>query len=305
MLFRSDFSLVIVQPNILQIHKWAPDRLRFNIDTLVRLSQQSRLQPQSGITYKPKLFIWPEAAVPYVIESEGGFARYITQYLQPGDYLIVGAPRQGDTAHKHFNSLVVLDHQGKILTSYDKAHLVPYGEYVPYRQFMPDFIEILSPGDHEYSPGIGLKTLSIKGLPSFSPLICYEAIFTQEVIKQGPGERPKWLLNLTNDGWYLDSAGIYQHLHLTRMRAIEEGIPLVRVVYRGISAVFDANGRFTAQIPFDEAQGLVTQLPQPLAARTLYSLYGSTPYGILLLIFGLFMISLMVYFVKRRQEKII
>ncbi len=294
----TNFDLVIVQPNILQIHKWAPDRLRFNIDTLVRLSQQSRLQPQLGTKYKPKIFIWPEASVPYLIQSGTAFSKYITQPLEPGDYLILGAPRHDALTDRHFNSLLVLDHEGQILKTYDKTHLVPFGEYVPYRNVLPSFVEQLAPGDHEYSPGEGIKTLDVPGIPTFSPLICYEAIFTQEVLTETNGERPKWLLNLTNDGWYLDSAGIYQHLHLTRMRAIEEGIPLVRVVYRGISAVFDGNGRMTSQIPFDEAQGLVTQLPRSLENRTFYSIYGSSLYVLMLLLLGLFMLCLTIYSIK-------
>ncbi|HBN22010.1 MAG TPA: apolipoprotein N-acyltransferase [Holosporales bacterium] len=306
--FYTDFDLVLVQPNILQIHKWDNDRLRSNIETHLRLSQQGRLLPQVGTTYKPKLFIWPEASVPYLVDSKSPFAKYVSQILQEGDYLILGGPRRNEEKGAHYNSLSILNHQGEVVGIYDKAHLVPYGEYVPYREFLPESLEKLSPGEHDYTAGEGLKTLSIKGFPSFSPLICYEAIFTQEVIQEGDvtsnQKRPSWMLNLTNDGWYLDSAGIYQHLQLTRMRAIEEGIPLVRVVYKGVSAVFDGNGRLSAQIPFDQAQGLVTQLPQPLKMKTFYSLHGQKIYALILLVLSVFMILLGLYTLKIRRNEV-
>lgn len=306
--FYTDFDLVLVQPNILQIHKWDNDRLRSNIETHLRLSQQGRLQPQVGTAYKPKLFIWPEASVPYLVESNSPFAKYISQILREGDYLILGGPRRNEEKGSHYNSLSILNHKGEVVDTYDKAHLVPYGEYVPYREFLPDVLEKLSPGDYDYSAGPGIRTLFIKGFPSFSPLICYEAIFTQEVIQKGSAtadqSRPSWMLNLTNDGWYLDSAGIYQHLQLTRMRAIEEGIPLVRVVYKGISAIFDGNGRLSAQIPFDQAQGLVTQLPQPLKTKTFYSLYGQKIYTLILLVLSVFMILLGLYTLKTRRNEV-
>lgn len=298
--FYTDFDLVLVQPNILQIHKWDPDRLRTNVETHIRLSKQGRLQPQVGTTKKPKLFIWPEASVPYLIESQGAFARYITQMLEPGDSLILGGPRKDHTTGAHYNSLYILDHDGKVVGTYDKSHLVPYGEYIPYRQFLPDTLQILSPSASDYTAGSGIQTLSLDGFPSFSPLICYEAIFTQEVVLDAKN-RPHWMLNLTNDGWYLDSIGIYQHLQLTRMRAIEEGLPLVRVVYRGVSSVFDGNGRLSAQIPFDKAQGLVTQLPKPLEKRTIYSMYGQKFYLLLLSILILFMLLLGLYSFSKKM----
>jgi len=306
--FYTEFDLVLVQPNILQLHKWDNDRLRSNIETHLRLSQQGRLQPQVGTTYKPKLFIWPEASVPYLIESKSYFAKYVTQILQKGDYLILGGPRRNAEKGAYYNSLFILNYEGEVVGTYDKSHLVPYGEYVPYREFLPESLEKLSPGDYDYTAGEGLRTLSIEGFPSFSPLICYEAIFTQEVIpEQGAStgrKSPGWMLNLTNDGWYLDSPGIYQHLQLTRMRAIEEGIPLVRVVYRGISAVFDGNGRLSAQIPFDQAQGLVTQLPKPLKTRTFYSLHGQKIYALILLVLSIFMIVLSLYTLKTRRNEV-
>jgi apolipoprotein N-acyltransferase len=306
--FYTDFDLVLVQPNILQIHKWDNDRLRSNIETHLRLSQQGRLLPQVGTTYKPKLFIWPEASVPYRVETKSPFAKYVTQILQEGDYLILGSPRRDEEKDAHYNSLSILNHEGEIVGTYDKSHLVPYGEYVPYREFLPDALEKISPGDYDYTAGEGIQTLSIKGFPSFSPLICYEAIFTQEVIQEGRAlgdqTRPSWMLNLTNDGWYLDSAGIYQHLQLTRMRAIEEGVPLVRVVYRGISAIFDGNGRLAAKIPFDQAQGLVTQLPQPLTLKTVYRLYGQKIYALILLVLTFFMVVLGLYTLKTRRNEV-
>ncbi len=279
-----DFEVVMVQPNIRQVDKWNPQKLRDNVQRLVRLSQQSQISPLLGESPTPKLYIWPEAAVPYQIESGNPIAKHITQILKPDDVLLVGSNRYVEEGAPQeplvFNSLMALDHKGQIIGSYDKSHLVPFGEYVPLRNIMPGFVDSLAPGVGDFQKGSGLKTMRVGNFPGFSPLICYEAIFASEVID--PQDRPKWLLNITNDGWYLDSAGIYQHLHLTRMRAIEEGLSLVRVNYRGISAVFDPRGRMTAEISFDRAEGKVVKVPKANSKPTLYSQYGDKIYLVIL-----------------------
>ncbi len=288
--FYEDFEIVMVQPNIIQKKKWDSKFLQSNLETLMRFSQQSHLIPLSFNKRKPRLYIWPEASVPYSLTDKGTTAVYITQILSKGDVLIAGANRVSDTG-QHYNSLFALAPGGKILATYDKSHLVPFGEYVPYREFMPRFIDVLAPGNSEFKEGSGRETISLTSFPSFSPLICYEAIFSGQVISE-KNTRPKWLLNITNDGWYLESSGIYQHLQLTRMRAIEEGLPLVRVNYRGITSVFDANGRVTAEIPFNEGRFEVVLLPKETMTKTFFSKYRHNFYFITLFLFFVFMIGL-------------
>lgn len=285
-----EFDIVIVQPNIAQVDKWHPDKLSDNVRRLVALSNSATLQPMAAERVKPKLYIWPEAAVPYEVLSGTKVAQFITQMLGPNDVLLTGYNRSSQGAdhqdNQYFNSLVALNHQGEILGTYDKSHLVPFGEYVPFRNLMPGFVDSLAPGTGDFTKGTGLKTMTIDKFPPFSPLICYEAIFPGEVTD--PNHRPQWLLNITNDGWYLGASGIYQHLHLTRMRAIEEGMSLVRVNYRGVSAVFDSRGREVARIPFDNADGQIVSLPKPDENQPLYSLYRNFVYlgmlGALLLV---------------------
>ena len=142
-----------------------------------------------------------------------------------------------------WNSLVAIDHEGAIRASYDKSHLVPFGEYVPLRSVLP--IQKITPGTIDFSAGDGPRTITLPGLPPFSPLICYEAIFPDAVID--PAHRPDWLLNITDDAWYGNTSGPYQHVAIARLRAIEEGLPLARDGDNGISAMFDPYGRVVAR----------------------------------------------------------
>lgn len=295
----SDFDLVIVQPNIPQIYKWDRGYFDQNIEILRTLSQV----PSS----KPRVILWPEASVPYELTSDSRLARYLTQDLKEGDFLILGGfhYRYDDLGRLDgfYNSIFVLNAQGQILETYDKCHLVPFGEYVPFRPWLPSGIASVAAGMIDCVPGKGLTTVKLtETIPPFSPLVCYEAIFSGEVISSHASTRPQWLLNLTNDGWYLHSSGPYQHLHLVRMRAIEEGIPLVRVVYKGISAVFDPYGRTYASIPYGKAEGLKVSLPKPLKAPTFYSLYGQTIYFIMLLTFFLGIVMRAALLKRRRSS---
>jgi apolipoprotein N-acyltransferase len=173
----------------------------------------------------------------------------------------------------------VVDHAGTITATFDKFHLVPLGEYVPLRAYLP-FLSKITPGDFDFSAGSGPRTLDIPGLPPVAPLICYEIIFPGRVVD--PSRRPAWLLNLTNDAWFGTSTGPYQHLHQVRVRAVEEGLPLVRAANTGISAVIDSYGKVKASIPLNEAGILDEALPVALPP-TPYSTYG----GLLLIVVAL------------------
>ena len=175
-----------------------------------------------------------------------------------------------------WNSLFALDDQGRIVARYDKRDLVPFGEFLPFRPVLGRLgLEKLTRGSIDFEPGPGRQTLRLPGLPPFSPLICYEAIYPGRVVD--PEARPAWLLNVTNDAWFGRSSGPYQHLAMASMRAIEEGLPLVRAANTGISAVVDPWGRVRVRLGLDEAGVLEAALPEPLPVPTPFARFGLWP----------------------------
>jgi apolipoprotein N-acyltransferase len=181
-----------------------------------------------------------------------------------------------------WNSLDAVDDAGKIVANYDKSHLVPFGEYVPLRAILP--IGKIVGGAVDFSAGHGPRTIELPGLPPASPLICYEAIFPGAVVDAA--HRPDWLLNVTNDGWYGISSGPYQHFAAARMRAVEEGLPLVRAANTGISGIVDPYGRITESLELG-ARGVVDgALPKPLPP-TLFARLGNGIALGLMALFGL------------------
>jgi len=194
----------------------------------------------------------------------------IAALLPPGTVLITGGVRPEETtpgarvAHG-YNSVYVVDHDGSILAIYDKIHLVPFGEYLPFQQWLESIgLQQLTQVQGGFIPGERRRLLAIPGAPSALPLICYEAIFPGEAVARS-GERPGWMVNLTNDGWFGNSTGPYQHFQQARVRAIEEGLPLVRAANTGISAVVDPLGRIIKSLPLGHEGVLDAPLPRPVA----------------------------------------
>ena len=188
----------------------------------------------------------------------------------PGRGLRVEARPEGDAVlptlgrRKIYNSLIVLGHGGGLAALYDKIHLVPFGEYLPFQDFMESMGIFQMTGVRGgFSAGSGSRLLSIPGAPQARPLICYEIIFPDEILNSGP--RPGWLLNVTNDAWFGRSSGPYQHLAMARLRAIEEGLPLIRAANTGISAVVDPFGRVRDRLPLGVAGVIDAGLPGRLA----------------------------------------
>jgi apolipoprotein N-acyltransferase len=190
--------------------------------------------------------------------------------------LLTGAVRtmpRGIQPYRPWNSIHAINNKAEIVATYDKFHLVPFGEYVPFRRWV-SFTK-LTAGRTDFSAGNGPKTIQLPGLPPFSPLICYEIIFPDNVTE--PNSSARWLLNVTNDAWFGRSAGPYQHFAMARLRAVEQGIPLIRVANTGISATTDAYGRITGRLGLN-AQGIVDSgLPQSISGLTLFSRFGSLP----------------------------
>lgn len=266
----------IVQADIPQREKWAPQFRARNIREHLALSVEGR-------PAWVKAVIWPETAVPYLVASDEGARAVISGFIPDGGYLITGAPRRDlgeDGTPRIFNSMLALDKKGDIRAQYDKSHLVPFGEYVPMKQWLP--IDKVTEGSLDYTPGQGPDTVALPGLPPFSTLICYEAIFPGAVVDEE--NRPQWLVNLTNDAWYGKTAGPHQHLELARTRAVEEGMPMIRATNTGISAGFDAFGRELGVLGLDKRGYLDIRLPVAKREAPAYSRYGNTVYFLLVMI---------------------
>jgi apolipoprotein N-acyltransferase len=209
----------------------------------------------------------------------------IAALLPAGTVLITGAARAAELAPttrnlRAYNSIYVIDHDGSILSVYDKVHLVPFGEYLPFQRFLErlGFMQ-LTKVQGGFLAGDRRRALAAPRAPKFLPLICYEIIFPHDVVP--PRERAGWFLNLTNDAWFGMSAGPHQHFQQSRVRAIEEGLPLVRAANTGISAVIDPVGRIIHELPLGTEGVLDSALPQALSP-TLYSRLGDVPLGLLL-----------------------
>lgn len=280
--------LRIMQPNLPQDDKFRPSAKQKVMDLYTSLSDRATRPESQGVRDVTHL-IWPESAFPFFLEREADALARIADLLPPGVVLITGAARaeQRGGVQNVYNSIRVIGDDGAILSTYDKAHLVPFGEYLPFQDFLESLgFRQLTKVRGGFTPGTGRRALAIPRLPLAAPLICYEVIFPGRVIPDG--RRPSLLLNLTNDAWFGITPGPYQHFAQARLRTIEEGLPLVRSANNGISAVVDPYGRITAQLPLGREGVLDATLPRP-AGTTLYARLGDIPVLLtaLLLIFFL------------------
>ncbi len=216
------------------------------------------------------MVVWPETASPYALAQDAPARQAIADASGRALMTLAGTERFESPTVAH-NSLVAVAPDGGLAGVYDKAHLVPFGEYFPvYANFIL--------GEQGFVPGPGLRTMHLAGLGAIGPLICYEAIFPAQVVEQG--ERPSMLVNITNDAWFGDSAGPRQHLAAARMRTIEEGLPMVRAANTGVSTVIDAHGRMTGRLGLNEQGVLVLPVPGPLPP-TFFARFGLWSPGIL------------------------
>jgi apolipoprotein N-acyltransferase len=258
--------LRLVQPSIPQKLKWKAELLDRHLATQMRMGMGPAEEAPTHV-------FWGETAASLFLGEDAERRAVIGEFTPPGGLTITGTLRRTPPGvpFRVWNSLVAVDDRGDIVATYDKSHLVPFGEYVPFRSVLK-FAKVTA-GSTDFSSGSGRTTLRLPGLPPVSPLICYEIIFPGHVVDGQ--DRPDWLLNLTNDSWYGRSSGPYQHLAAARLRAVEEGLPLVRVANNGISAIVDPYGRVIAQLGLG-AQGVVDgPLPRPLVTPTAYARMGN------------------------------
>jgi apolipoprotein N-acyltransferase len=267
-----DVKIRIVQPNIAQEEKnrggSGPDILRRHLE----MSDRSTGTHARGLADVTHLF-WPEAAFPFILDRESRAMEAIAQALAPGGTILVtGAIRAEEAPEtarrfRFYNAIQMFDREG-LQATYDKMHLVPFGEYLPFENLLravglQQFVRVV--GGFSASPR--RRPLDIPGLPGSLPIICFETIFPHE-IAPAEGSRPV-MVNVTNDAWFGSTAGPYQHLAQARLRTIEFGLPMIRVANSGISAVIDPYGRLVAQASLGVAEVLDAPLPAP-GGHTLY-----------------------------------
>jgi apolipoprotein N-acyltransferase len=232
------------------------------------------------------VLIWPESAFPFFLAREPDELAEIAQLLHGGTVLITGAVRLAEPVNPTdplaYNSIYVIDREGSIASLYDKVHLVPFGEYLPFQDLLESLgLQQLTKQRGGFLAGDRHRLIAVPGAPMALPLICYEIIFPGEVAPKG--DRPGWIVNVTNDGWFGISTGPYQHFHQARVRAIEEGLPLVRAANTGISAVVDPLGRVINSLALGSEGVIDAPLPRPVEPPV-YTRFGDTPAAILVFV---------------------
>lgn len=278
--FDDKVILRVVQPSIAQSAKWDSAKTADNFYRTVDAGAQPFI---AGKTY---VVIWPETAISEGVAQDPNARAMIRDRLFQGNdtrFLMTGILRYGIDARGrrlYYNSLGTFDQDMVPLAMYDKAHLVPFGEYIPFNTMIPLHPIVKFSG---FTPGPGLQTQNVLGLPDFGAMICYEIIFSNAVVAKGGGAR--WVVNVTNDGWYGDSPGPYQHLTMAVFRAIEDGVPVARAANTGISAIIDPYGRILARLPYDAIGAIDQPLPGPAHSATVFAKIGN-------LIFVLFVIGM-------------
>ena len=263
-------SLVIrlVQPSIPQTLKWNKETVERNLQDYIDMSHG---EDNNFVDF----VVWGETASSFDLSNDMEHNRRVRKAIPRNGFLITGLLRyeENNNEYKPYNSLAVIDKRGEIFGLYDKSHLVPFGEYIPFRKIMPQWLHPLTNTIAEFGRGNKYATIKLDKYPEFAPLICYEIIFSDEVIRKE--NKPKWMVLLTNDGWYGISSGPYQHLAAAQMRAVEEGISIVRSANSGISAIINPYGEITAQIPLGIRNTINATIKPSEAQRTLFGEYGN------------------------------
>jgi apolipoprotein N-acyltransferase len=290
--FVSGVKMRIVQPSVPQREKWLAEYQRRIFDDHLDLSltnPQGEKDSLAGITH----LVWPEAAMPFFPLEHPEALDILATVIPPGTTLITGALRHDPNAEpgkylppgtRTLNSILVLNERAEFVAAYDKIKLVPFGEYLPLEPILSSIgIQKLTHGRGSFSAGISPRgPLTIPGLPPALGLVCYEALFPGDIV-QGEA-RPGVLVNVTNDGWFGNTTGPYQHFHQSRVRAVEEGVPLIRAANNGISAVIDPFGRALQTLGLNVRGAMDSPLPEALSPP----IYARAGDWILLLVLALF-----------------
>lgn len=300
---RTDMRLRLVQPGISQAEKWRPGNELAILDRLITLSE-SQTGPNNtgllGITH----VIWPEAALPFFLQDYPGSLVKIADMLPAKTTLLLGVPRlefSPSNDEENFNSIMALNSDGEILATYDKTHLVPVGEYLPFQSLFRSIgLQQFVTGSQGWTHGQKRALMQTPTTPAFLPLVCYEAIFSGDIFKASDGsdiEQAQFVLNLTNDAWFDGSIGPAQHFHHARLRAVEHGIPMVRVANTGRSALIGPLGRLIGVMEPGQSGLIDADMPHKIK-NTIFSQNHNLPF-FLILIFGFALLILTRFSAKK------
>lgn len=279
----SNIKVRLVQPSIPQIAKWEIEQLWSNLDSHIELSSAAG---------NPDLIVWSEAAMVSSHKHPVIKAKLLNLLSSTNSILITGGitdnNKLGDELQL-YTALYAIDKNGSLLFEYHKSHLVPFGEYIPFKSILP--LKKITHGFLDYTQGDGrpvkLEQLNL----SIKAQICYESIFFSEA--RISNKEADVIINVTNDAWYGRSSGPYQHLHISRMRSVENGVPMIRVANNGITAIIDPVGRIISKLKLDEVNYIDGKIPSKLTTETIYSKFGSIS-----IIIAMFLIIVIQYLIK-------
>ena len=297
---RTDMKVRMVQPVITEHSNWAAANPPDIVTKLIDLSSGKTGPNDPGLADKTTL-IWPESVFPFFMSQyPEGLAR-IARMLPDATTLLTGAPREPesdpddpDQTNPGYNSVLAINTDGETIASYDKSHLVPFGEYLPFASFWKLFgITQFVPGTNGWAPGDGKRLMTPPGVPAFIALICYEAIFSGDL--GADPAKAQFLLNISNDEWFDGSIGPAQHAHHALLRAVETGLPMLRATNSGVTFAADPLGRITDRLPQYE-EGVLDVVPTNKIAETVFDRFGNLPF------FGTLLFGLIAAFVSRTRR---
>ena len=298
---RTDMKLRLVQPMIRDHADWTAADPADVMDRLIALSEGKHNPGDPGLAAITQL-VWPESVFPFFLTQYPDALAKIARMLPPGTVLLTGAPREplGEDGvpiadNPGYNSILAINTDGEIVASYDKAHLVPFGEYLPFQDFFRLFgINQFVPGTNGWAAGDGRRLMDVPGTPPFLALVCYEAVFPGDI---GDVSKAQFILNITNDAWFDGSIGPAQHAHHARIRAAETGLPMIRAANTGTTMAVDALGRVTANL----AEGVVGSIDVVpggrLQGETLFTRFGA------LVFWGAVALGLAIAFASSRRPQ--
>jgi apolipoprotein N-acyltransferase len=274
---RTDMKVRLAQPMIVDHADWTAADPANVMDRLISLSESGT--GLEGITH----LVWPESVFPFFLEDYPDALARIARMLPPQTVLLTGAPRAPiadelaqDVENPGYNSILSINSDGEIVGSYDKSHLVPFGEYLPFDDFWQLFgIRQFVPGTNGWAAGDGRRLQQIPGTPPFLALVCYEAVFPNDI---GDVTKAEFILNITNDAWFDGSIGPAQHAHLARIRSVETGLPMLRASNTGTTIVTDPLGRIVARLAEREVAAVDVVPHHRLAGQTLFTILGDWPF---------------------------
>ena len=291
----SEIKIRIVQPSIPQIAKWQPEIFWINLNQHISMSQAPG---------DPDIIIWSEAALTIPFYYQGIYDRLLTVFTKDNQFLLTGGVSDNGLSgddYEIYSALIALNSSGHLLFDYHKTHLVPFGEYIPFKKYMPiKPMKKITHGIEDYTPGKG-QLVYIPALNlTIKPMICYESIFSDEV--RVDNRNVDVMINVTNDAWYGKSSGPFQHFEISRMRAVENGLPIIRAGNNGISAIIDPLGRVIAKLDLNAIDILDGYLPKKLSKATIFSVFG--PKGaIFLVLLVLILQKICFIFIAKRNKK--